>query len=61
MPAVSRFVTWFAIVLFTVTLALLLFVALPTGCVVQIGAHSVLLTGGAAIALLLRPRSGDDA
>ena len=60
MPAVSWFVTWSAIVLFTVTLALLLFVVLPTGCVVQIGAHAVLLTGGAAVALLLRPRSDYD-
>lgn len=49
-------ISWLSILVFTVPLALLLFLALPTGCVVQIGAHAALLAGGAGVALALRPR-----
>lgn len=60
MTAVQWFSSWLAMLLLTSTLALLLFFAIPTGCVVQIAGHALLLTGGAAIALLLRPRSSYD-
>ncbi len=60
MTAIQWVSSWAALLLFTSTLALLLFFTIPTGCIVQIAAHALLLTGGAAVALLLRPRSSYD-
>ena len=39
--------------------AILMLIALPTGSVIQLGAHAGLLVCGAGIALALKPREDD--
>ena len=56
MQSMSSAVSWLASFAFTVPLALLLLLALPSGAPANIAAHAVLLVGGAATVLALRPR-----
>jgi hypothetical protein len=55
----SNALSWSAALAVTVPLALLLLLALPTGAPVQIAMHTLLLVGGAAIVLALRPSDAD--
>ena len=48
--------SWISMLMIVVPLAVLLMWALPSGAIVLIGAHVVLLVGGAAIVLALQPR-----
>lgn len=52
--------SWFAALVAIVPLALLLLLALPSGAPAQIASHAILLVGGAAIVLALRPAPNDD-
>ena len=56
MQSISSAVSWLASFAFTVPLALLLLLALPSGAPANIAEHAVLLVGGAATVLALRPR-----
>ena len=51
----SAALAWVGMLALVTPLALMLLVALPTGAIAQIGMHVVLLVGGAAIVLALRP------
>lgn len=55
MQSLSSAASWLASFAFTVPLALLLLLSLPSGAVANIAMHVVLLVGGAAIVLALRP------
>lgn len=54
MPILSKAVTWVAMVLFVVPLAIMLLASLPTGAVASIASHVALLVIGSAIVLSLR-------
>lgn len=54
MPILSKAVTWVAMILFVVPLAIMLLATLPTGAVASIVSHAALLVVGAAIVLSLR-------
>lgn len=54
----SSAVSWLACLAVAVSLAVLMLLVLPSGAPMLIGAHAVLLVGGAAVVLALRP--GDE-
>jgi hypothetical protein len=59
MPFATSVLSWITILALTIPFAILLLIAMPTGSVIQLGAHAGLLVCGASIALALKPR-GDD-
>ncbi len=59
MPFATSVLSWISILALTIPFAILMLVALPTGSIIQLGAHAGLLVCGGAIALALKPR-GDD-
>jgi hypothetical protein len=59
MPFATSVLSWISILALTIPFAILMLIALPTGSVVQLGAHAGLLVCGAGIALALKPRDDD--
>lgn len=59
MLSISSAVSWLATLAVAVSLAVLLLLALPSGALALIAAHAVLLVGGCAIVLALRPADDD--
>jgi hypothetical protein len=55
MSSFSSTLSWVAALAFTIPLALLLLLALPSGAPVQIAMHALLLVGGATFVVALRP------
>ncbi len=51
---------WFSMLAVTVPLAAMLLVSLPSGMVVQIAMHALLLVGGAALVLALHETSSGE-
>ncbi len=51
----SSSLSWVAALVFTIPLALLLLLALPSGAPLQIAMHALLLVGGAMFVTALRP------
>lgn len=56
MPIIHVATTWIAMLALTVPLALLLLAAFPSGAIITIVAHAVLLVVGAAVVLALESR-----
>lgn len=61
MPFATTLLSWVTLLALTIPFAILMLIALPTGSVLQLGAHAALLVGGGAIALALKPRDDDHA
>lgn len=59
MPFATSVLSWISILALTILFAILMLIALPTGSLVQLGAHAGLLVCGGAIALALRPATDD--
>ena len=59
MQLFSTAITSVAMLAVTVPLALMLLLVLPSGAPAQIATHAILLVGGAAIVLALRPDDED--
>ena len=59
MQLFSTAITWVAMLAVTVPLALMLLLVLPSGAPAQIAMHAIMLVGGAAIVLALRPGDED--
>jgi hypothetical protein len=59
MQFLSSALSWIAMLAVVTHLALLLILALPSGALAHIAWHAVLLIGGAAILLALRPNDED--
>ena len=55
MPFLSTAISWLTALAIAVPLALLLLLALPSGAPAHIAMHAILLVGGVAIVLALRP------
>ena len=56
MPSATSIASWCSIFAFLIPLAIGLLLSLPSGAVIQTGAHLCLLVGGAVVALAVRPR-----
>ena len=59
MPFATSVLSWISILALTIPFAILMMIALPTGSLIQLGAHAGLLVFGAGIALALKPREDD--
>ena len=55
MPFLSTAISWLTVLAIAIPLALLLLLSLPSGAPAQIGMHAILLVGGVAIVLAMRP------
>ncbi len=55
MLSIHSALSWLATLAVAVSLAVLLLLALPSGAPADIAMHTVLLVGGAAVVLALRP------
>lgn len=59
MPILRSAATWAAMILVVTPLAVMLLAAIPSGALAPIAMHTILLVGGAAFVLALRPAADD--